>query len=87
MLYACTEDSDRRVVDAVAALAKARGVPMAQVALAWVLAKDEVSAPIVGVTKSAQLDDALAALQLTLSKEEVAALEAPYAPHPVLGHV
>jgi aryl-alcohol dehydrogenase-like predicted oxidoreductase len=86
MLYARTEDSDRHVVEAVAALAKAREVPMAQVALAWVLAKGEVSAPIVGVTKSVQLDEALAALALKLSDEEIAALEAPYVPHPVLGH-
>jgi aryl-alcohol dehydrogenase-like predicted oxidoreductase len=86
MLYARTEDSDRQVVEAVAALAEAREVPMAQVALAWVLAKGEVSAPIVGVTKSAQLSEALAALELKLSDQEIAALEAPYVPHPVLGH-
>lgn len=87
MLYARTEDSDRRVVDAVADLAKVRGVPMAQVALAWVLAKAEVTAPIVGVTKLGQPKDAFAALDLALSAEEIAALEAAYVPHPVLGHV
>jgi 1-deoxyxylulose-5-phosphate synthase len=85
MLYARTEDSDRAVVAAVEALAGARGVPMAQVALAWMLAKPAVTAPIVGVTKLAQLEDALAGLALTVSIDEIAALEAPYVPHPVLG--
>jgi 1-deoxyxylulose-5-phosphate synthase len=87
MLYARTGDSDRQVVEAVAAVAAARGVPMAQVALAWVLAKPEVTAPIIGVTRLAQLEDALAALDLELSGEEIAGLEAAYVPHPVLGHV
>ncbi|MEN9717187.1 MAG: hypothetical protein RIQ99_65 [Pseudomonadota bacterium] len=87
MLYARTEESDCRVVDSVADLAKVRGVPMAQVALAWVLAKAEVTAPIVGVTKLGQLEDALAALDLALSGEEIAALEVAYVPHPVQGHV
>ena len=87
MLYARTEESDRQVVEAVATVAAARGAPMAQVALAWVLAKPEVTAPIIGVTKLAQLEDALAALDLTLSADELSALEAPYVPHPVLGHV
>ncbi len=85
-LYANTGDADRKVVEAVAALANARGVPRAQVALAWVLHKAEVSAPIIGATKLGQLDDAVAALSLTLSKEEIAALEAPYVPHAVVGH-
>lgn len=87
MLYARTQDADRAVVEAVQAVAAARAVPMAQVALAWVAGKSEVSAPIVGVTRLAQLEDALAALSLTLTAEEVAAIEAPYVPHPVLGHV
>ena len=86
MLYARTEDADRAVVEAVGDFAAAKGVPMAQVSLAWVLAKPEVTAPIVGVSKLAQLEDALAALEVTLSPEELAALEAPYIPHPVLGH-
>ena len=64
----------------------ARGVPTAQVALAWLLAKPGVTAPIVGSTKPAHLQDALAAEQLTLSADEVASLEKPYVPHPVLGH-
>ena len=80
-----TEASDRGVVDAVEAVAKARGVPMAQVALAWVMAKGPVSAPIVGASRPEQLDDAFAALSLTLTAEEIAAIEAPYIPHPVLG--
>ena len=79
-------DADEAVVRAVADLAEARGLPMAQVALAWMLQKDVVSAPIVGATKPGQLDDAVAALGVALGDEEVAALEAPYVPHPILGH-
>lgn len=85
-LYARTEDSDKAVVAAVEKVAAARGVAMARVALAWVLSRSDVTAPIVGVSKLAQLDDALAALDLTLSADEIAALEAPYVPHPVAGH-
>ena len=85
-LYAKTGDADRKVVEAVAQVAAARGVPRAQVALAWVLGKREVTAPIIGATKLGQLDDAVAALSLKLSPEEVAALEAPYVPHAVVGH-
>jgi len=81
-----TAHADRQVVDAVASVAAARGVPRAQVALAWVLQKSEVTAPIVGATKLEQLDDAVAALSLALSTEEIAALERPYVPHPVVGH-
>lgn len=84
-LYAKTADADRKVVEAVAAVAARLGVPMAQVSLAWVLQKAEVTAPIVGATKLRQLDDAVAALALTLSPEDVAALEAPYVPHAVVG--
>ena len=64
----------------------ARDVPPAQVALAWLLAKPGVSAPIVGATKKKHLKDALAAEALQLSEDEMAALEKPYVPHPVLGH-
>ncbi|HEX6323329.1 MAG TPA: aldo/keto reductase [Vicinamibacterales bacterium] len=84
-LYAATVDADRRVVDAVAALASARGLPRAQVALAWLLHKPAVTAPIVGASKPGHLDDAVAALSVKLSPEEIAALEAPYIPHPVAG--
>jgi 1-deoxyxylulose-5-phosphate synthase len=87
MLYENTADADRRVVEAVAAVAARRGVPRAQVALAWVLQKPGVHAPIVGATRPEQLDDAVAALSLTLGAEDVAELEAPYVPHAVVGHV
>lgn len=80
-LYAKTEAADREVVEAVAEVAAARGLPMAQVALAWVAQKPAVSAPIVGASKIAQLDDALASLSVALTPEEIAALEAPYVPH------
>ena len=84
-LYKATADADKKVVEAVAALAEARGVPRAQIALAWMLHKSVVTSPIVGATKPHHLEDAAAALSVTLSAEEVAALEAPYVPHPVLG--
>lgn len=79
-------DDDFDVVDAVAAVAAERGVPMAQVALAWLLARPGVSAPIVGATRTAHLDDAVAAVELELSDEEIARLEKPYQPHVVRGH-
>ena len=84
-LYEHTADADRKVVDTVAAVARERGVPRAQIALAWVLAKSEVSAPIVGASKIGHLDDAVAALDLVLSDDEIGRLEAPYVPHPVVG--
>ncbi|SEL07313.1 Predicted oxidoreductase [Sphingomonas palmae] len=84
-LYAHTADADRRVVEEVAKIAAERGVPRAQVALAWVLAKPEVSAPIVGASKAAHLDDAIAALELGLTEGEIARLETPYVPHAVVG--
>ncbi len=84
-LYAHTADADRRVVEEVAKIAAERRVPRAQVALAWVLAKPEVSAPIVGASKIAHLDDAIAALELGLTEGEIARLEAPYVPHAVVG--
>ena len=85
-LYAKTAEADRKVVEAVAAVAARLGRPRAQVALAWVLQKSEVSAPIVGATKLEQLDDAVAALSLQLSPADLAELEAPYVPHAVMGH-
>ncbi|WP_164700541.1 aldo/keto reductase [Modestobacter sp. KNN46-3] len=78
-------DEDRVVVERVAEVAGARGVPRAQVALAWVLSKPVVTAPIVGVTKDRHLDDAVAAVELQLTAEEVARLEEPYTPHAVVG--
>lgn len=84
-LYGKTEEADRRVVDRVAEIARARGVPQAQVALAWLLQVRGVTAPIIGATKAQQLDDALGALALTLTADEVARLQEPYIPHPVAG--
>jgi aryl-alcohol dehydrogenase-like predicted oxidoreductase len=83
-LYSQPTDFD--VVERVAEVAGERGVPPAQVALAWLLHKPVVTAPIVGATKASHLQDALSAEQLTLSEQEIARLEEPYAPHPVLGH-
>ena len=80
-----TADVDQKIVEAVANIAASRGVPMAQVALAWVLSKSEISAPIVGATKPAHLSDAIAALDLELTHEEIASLEAFYRPRPVSG--
>ncbi len=74
-------DADAPIVDAVQQVAEERGVPMAQVALAWVLRNPVVSAPILGPTKPHHLSDAVDALELRLTEEEVARLEAPYAPH------
>jgi 1-deoxyxylulose-5-phosphate synthase len=84
-LFGQTAEADRKVVEAVAAVAKARGVPRAQIALAWVLAKPMVSSPIVGATKPEQLDDAFAALSIKLTADEISALEAPYVPHGIVG--
>ncbi|VWX47185.1 aldo/keto reductase [Novosphingobium sp. 9U] len=84
-LYEQTAQADRKVVEAVAAVAAQRGVPRAQVALAWVLAKDVVSAPIVGASKAGHLDDAVAALAIALSDAEIDQLEAAYVPHAVVG--
>lgn len=85
-LYAKTADADRKVSEDLGAVAKRLGRPRAQVALAWVLAKSEVTAPIVGATRLEQLDDAVAALTLGLAAEDIAELEASYVPHSVVGH-
>jgi 1-deoxyxylulose-5-phosphate synthase len=79
------DEADRVIVERVAEVAEARGVPRAQVALAWLLSKPVVTAPIVGVTKDRQLDDAVAAVELRLTAEEIARLEEPYTPHAVVG--
>lgn len=79
-------EADFDVVDAVRAVAAERGLPPAQIALAWLLGKPAVTAPIVGATKLSHVDDAVAAVGATLTQDEMAALEAPYRPHPVLGH-
>jgi aryl-alcohol dehydrogenase-like predicted oxidoreductase len=80
-----TADADRRVVEAVAKIAKERGVRRAQIALAWVLAKSEVTAPIVGATKLHHLDDAVGALTIGLTDAEIRDLEISYIPHSVVG--
>ncbi len=85
-MYARTEGDDRRVVERLEEIAKKRGAAMATVALAWLLGKPAVTAPIVGASKANQLEDAAAALTLKLMPEEAARLEEPYSPHPVLGH-
>jgi len=84
-MYSQTEDADRKVVDRLGQVAEKLGVSRAQVALAWLLGKPAVNAPIVGATKPHHLEDAVAALSLHLTHEEIASLEEPYVPHPVLG--
>ncbi len=79
-------ESDFDIVDAVRAIAEEHGKPPAQIALAWLLRQPVVSAPIVGATKVGHLDDAVAAVELNLSDEDVGRMEAPYRPHVVLGH-
>jgi len=85
-LYTTAVESDRQIVGAVASVAAARGVPKAQVALAWVAQKAVVTAPIVGASKPQHIDDAVAALALTLTESEIAQLEAPYVPRLLAGH-
>jgi aryl-alcohol dehydrogenase-like predicted oxidoreductase len=85
-LYSSMAEADQRVLAALDALATARALSHAQIALAWLLQKDAVIAPIVGATKMAHLETAVQAVGVELSSEEVAALEAAYAPHPIAGH-
>jgi aryl-alcohol dehydrogenase-like predicted oxidoreductase len=84
--YGGTAEADRPVVAALGEVAAQRGVPMAQVALAWLLARPGVVAPIIGATRPQHLSDAVAATGLSLTDEEVRRLEEPYTPHPVSGH-
>jgi aryl-alcohol dehydrogenase-like predicted oxidoreductase len=84
-MYGRTEESDRPVVESLGELAEKRGLPRAQVALAWMLGKPFITAPIVGATKPTHLADAVAALSVRLTPEETELLERPYRPHPVLG--
>jgi aryl-alcohol dehydrogenase-like predicted oxidoreductase len=79
------EDGDKEVVDAVGRVAASRGVPRAQVAMAWLLSRPSVTAPLVGASKAKHLDDAVEALTLTLGDEEIKKLESPYLPHRVVG--
>ena len=84
-LYAATEEADRSVVSRLCEISVARGIPPAQTALAWLLQKPAVTAPIVGATKAHHLEDAIAALSVKLSVAEIKALEEPYIPHAVAG--
>jgi aryl-alcohol dehydrogenase-like predicted oxidoreductase len=84
-MYGKTDDSDKAIVEAVAAIAERRGVSRAQVAMSWVLRQGTITCPIIGVSKLEHLDDAVAALDLDLTAEEVSTLEEPYVPHPVVG--
>ncbi|MGN7763914.1 aldo/keto reductase [Paenibacillus sp. 22594] len=85
LLYTKTEEADRAVALRVKEIAEERGIPRAQVALAWVLQKKPVTAPIVGATKMTHLEDAAAAVSIRLTESEVKRLEEPYIPHPVMG--
>jgi aryl-alcohol dehydrogenase-like predicted oxidoreductase len=84
-LYDMTAEADRKVVEAVLQVASERGVPPARIALAWVLRKSVVTAPIIGASKMSHLDDAVEGLAVSLSDEEVQKLESAYVPHPVAG--
>lgn len=84
--YDAAAESDRPVVERVAELAQKLGVSRTQVALAWLLQKEPVTAPIIGATKLSHLEDAIGALSLKLTSEEIAYLEEPYVPHRVIGH-
>ena len=84
-LYQKVVDADRLVVEALHRVAQARGVPAAQIAIAWVMGKAEVSAPILGASRTGHIDDAVAALAIVLTPEERATLEQSYVPHPVAG--
>ncbi len=86
-LYDATRDQDEAVIAAVRTVAERHGRPMAQIAYAWVASRPGVTAPIVGISKLHQFDDAIAALEVELSDEDVALMEAPYRPKAVAGHV
>jgi aryl-alcohol dehydrogenase-like predicted oxidoreductase len=79
-------EDDFAVADVVEQIAKDRGLPQAQIALAWLLHQEAVTVPVIDATKAGHIDDAVAAVRVRLSDDELAALEAPYRPHPVLGH-
>jgi aryl-alcohol dehydrogenase-like predicted oxidoreductase len=84
-LYRATAENDRQIVEVVAEIAKERGLPRAQIAMAWLLGKAGITAPIIGATKPSHLSDAIASLDVMLSAEEVKRLESPYLPHQVVG--
>lgn len=83
--YAATSDADRVVVERVSEVVEQHGIPRGRIALAWLLQKASVTAPLVGATKITHLEEAVGALSVTLTDDEVAFLEAPYVPHPVVG--
>lgn len=85
--YDSTADSDRLIVERVADIAEKRGVPRIHIALAWLLQKETVTSPIIGATKISHLEDAIGALSITLTPEEIASLEEPYVPHKIVGHI
>lgn len=84
--YDATADTDRLVVERVAAIAEKHGVPRIHIALAWLLRKESVTAPVIGATKISHLEDAVGALSVKLTAEEIEFLEEPYTPHPIIGH-
>jgi 1-deoxyxylulose-5-phosphate synthase len=86
LMHRLSAEEDFRVADAVAEVAARREVPAARVALAWLLSRPAVTAPIIGASRAGHVDDAVAAVELRLTDEEIAALEAPYRPHVVIGH-
>ena len=84
--YDATADADKFVVERVAAIAEKHGVPRFHIALAWLLQKEPVTAPIIGATKISHLEDAVGALSVKLTPDEIAYLEEPYVPHSIVGH-
>jgi aryl-alcohol dehydrogenase-like predicted oxidoreductase len=85
-LYSATEEADGKILDALEKISTARGIPQAQIALAWLLQQKGLVAPIVGASKPQHLEDALASLSVKLSAEETKQLTEPYVPHPIAGH-
>ena len=86
MKYDSTAETDQQVVERVAELAEKRGIPRTHIALAWLLQKEPVTAPIIGATKISHLEEASGALSVKLTQEEVTYLEEPYVPHRIVGH-
>ena len=84
--YDATAETDREIVERVAEIAEKHGVPRVHIALAWLLQKKPVTAPIIGATKITHLEAAIGALSMRLATEEVEYLEEPYVPHPIVGH-
>lgn len=84
--YDATAETDQQIVERVAEVSEKYGTPRVHIALAWLLQKEPVTAPIIGATKISHLEDAVGALSIRLTQEEVAYLEEPYVPHPIVGH-